>query len=185
MSKAKPKKKANSPQTLPCKSCGLLLPDYVHRQSRGLCRDCWSQTRLQDQAYRQKHAVVIAELSVGFTEDLFSSELVIESDGCYIHQVHWVAPDIGEPCDGEQLYCYAPQIWEEILIETESLFPFYRPAQFVMDDIETLQIHFRVDGQFESMQCCAEWQCEDGADRFGRLWAKIHQQSPWFQRLVR
>jgi hypothetical protein len=55
----------------------------------GFCRFCWQAERRAHEAYLRDHAIIVAAVRGGWTDDLFESELVIEQDGCYIHTVNW------------------------------------------------------------------------------------------------
>ena len=168
----------------PCRRCQTLIPVDRYEESNHLCPPCWRQEWQEHQAYVRQNAIIIAEVGVGFTADLFSSELVIELDGGYFHTVRWHDPQQKSPFRGEHLGSFASDEWANIGEEAETLHAQHSPARSIMDDLETYSVAICTGQSPQWMELQGEWHCSDAHIRFCKLWNRIHQDSPWFSRLA-
>lgn len=183
MGKGKPRA-AKPSDFRPCRRCQVAIPVAQYEHSNALCGPCWKQEWQEHQTYLAQNAIIVAELGVGFTADLFSSELVIEADGGYFQRVRWHNPKNGQTMKGEHLGNFADEEWLDICQDAQSLHRDYSHIEAVMDDVETFELRVRIDNQLQWMQRQAQWQCPDGDRRFRGLWNRIHQHSPWLARLA-
>lgn len=191
MGKGKPRA-AKSRDFQPCRRCQTPIHRPLYEQSVGLCMPstyrlcgpCATKEWQEHQQYVQQNAVIVAELNIGFTEDLFSSQLVIEADGGYFQTVHWHDPYTHQAMADEHLNIFSSEEWQHLLLEATMLYPAYAHPESIMDDVEQYSINIRIGKELKGMQQQAQWQCPDGNIRFRLLWNKIHQQSPWFSRLA-
>ncbi|MEM9218173.1 MAG: hypothetical protein AAGD25_28010 [Cyanobacteria bacterium P01_F01_bin.150] len=183
MGKGKPR--AAKPQDFrPCRRCQTHIAIAHYEQSNHLCGVCWRKEWQEHRTYLHQNAFIIAELGAGFTDDLFSSELVIEADGGYFQTVRWHDIQTGRMMTGEHLDDFSSQEWNDIWTEAQWLQPQYFLDGAVMDDLEKYSICVRMNNGLQWMQWQADWRCVDGDRRFRQLWNRIHQSSPWRSRLA-
>lgn len=183
MGKGKPRA-AKARDFQPCRRCQAPIHQTVYAQSDRLCGPCTKKEWQEHQRYVQQNAVIVAALHVGFTEDLFSSELVIEADGGYFQTVHWHDPNTHQAMADEHIATFTEDEWQGILLEAQTLHADYMHSSIMMDDVETYHICVLVGEEMQGMQWQAKWKYPDGDTRFRLLWNHIHQQSPWLSRLT-